>query len=97
VPFKTVLRKYSGYHASTERPVRYPGMKSAFQTKTLEELHAAMVKMSDAQLTEHGKMLRSFCRPIRGKGIDRGWLMQLNEARAEWKRRHPSKPVLEGK
>jgi hypothetical protein len=66
-------------------------MKSTFQTKTLEDLHAEMVKMSDAQLTEHGKMLRSYCRPVRGQGIDRAWLKQLNEARAEWRCRHPSK------
>jgi hypothetical protein len=66
-------------------------MKTPFQTKTLEDLRAEMMKVSDAQLTEHGNLLRSYCRPVRGQGIDRGWLMQLNEARAEWKRRHPSK------
>jgi hypothetical protein len=72
-------------------------MKTVFQTKTLEELHAELVKMSDTQLIEHGKMLRSYCRPVRGQGIDRGWLMQLNDARAEWRRRHPSKPGRAGK
>jgi hypothetical protein len=53
--------------------------------------------MSDAQLIEHGKTLRQNCRKTAGEKVDRGWLMQLNEARAEWKRRHPSTVMREGK
>jgi hypothetical protein len=60
------------------------------EMKTPEEVRAQLQKMTDAQLIEHGKTLRAFCRPTPGHGVDKGWLMQLNEARKEWKRRHPS-------
>jgi hypothetical protein len=58
--------------------------------KSRGELRAPLKKMSDAELIEHGKTLRALCRPTKGQGIDKGWLMQLNESRAEWRRRHPS-------
>jgi hypothetical protein len=64
--------------------------------KTVKEIRAELTKMSDAQLIEHGKTLRQFCRPTPGRGIDRDWLMQLNEARAEWKRRYPPKKLRDG-
>jgi hypothetical protein len=66
-------------------------MSVGFRMKTPEEIRAELAKMSDAQLIEHGKTLRSFCRPTPGHGIDKGWLMHLNEARAEWRQRHPPK------
>jgi hypothetical protein len=66
-------------------------MSIGFCMKTPEEVRSELEKMSDAQLIEHGKTLREFCRLTAGQKIDRGWLMQLNEARAEWKRRHPPK------
>jgi hypothetical protein len=72
-----------------ERRTR-PHMSIVFCTKTLEETRTQLEKMTDAQLTEHGKTLRTFCRPTPGHGINKGWLMQLTEARAEWRRRHPS-------
>jgi len=62
-----------------------------FRMKTREEISAELAKMTDAQLIEHGKTLRGFCKPTPGRGIDKGWLMQLNEARAEWRRRQPPK------
>jgi hypothetical protein len=58
--------------------------------KSRGELRAQLKKMSDAELIEHGKKLRALCRPTKGQGIDKSCLMQLNAARAEWKRRHPS-------
>jgi hypothetical protein len=70
-------------------------MHIGFRMKTLEEIHAELTKMSDAQLIEHGNTLRGFCRPTRGHGIDKNWLNQLDEARAEWRRRHPPKKVHE--
>jgi hypothetical protein len=45
--------------------------------------------MSDAQLIEHGKNAWKFCRRVPGQKIDTRWLMELNEAREEWRRRHP--------
>jgi hypothetical protein len=59
--------------------------------KTVEEIRAELAKMSDAQLTDHGKTLRKSCRRLPGQKIDKEKLMQLNEARAEWQRRHPPK------
>lgn len=64
-------------------------MSIGFRMKTPGEVRAELAKMSDAQLIEHGKTLRQFCRRKAGQKVDKGWLMQLNEARAEWKRRHP--------
>jgi hypothetical protein len=61
--------------------------------KTPEEIHAELTKMSDEELIKHGNTLRGFCRPTRGHDIDKGWLNQLNEARAEWRRRHPPKKI----
>jgi|SRR5450432_1669372 hypothetical protein len=52
-----------------------------------------LAKVSDAQLFEHGKTLRQFCRRVPGQKIDRVWLMQLNEDRAEGKWRHPTRKV----
>lgn len=57
--------------------------------KTSEEIRAELAKMSDVQLTEHGKNARKFCRRVSGQKIEKRWLMELNEAREEWKRRHP--------
>jgi hypothetical protein len=59
--------------------------------KTPKDVRAQLGKMSDAELIEHGKALRALCRPTKGQGIDKGWLMQLNESRAEWRKRHPSR------
>jgi hypothetical protein len=58
--------------------------------KTPGETRAELAKMSDVELTEHGKTLRKLCRRVAGQKIEKIWLIQLNEARAEWKRRHPT-------
>jgi|HubBroStandDraft_5_1064220.scaffolds.fasta_scaffold81375_3 hypothetical protein len=71
-------------------PARMSLMSIGFRLKSPEEVCAQLEKMSDAELIEHGKTLRALCRPTKGQGIDKGWLMQLNESRAEWRRRHPS-------
>jgi hypothetical protein len=68
-------------------------MSIGFRMKTTKAIRAELEKMSDAQLIEHGTTLRGFCRRIPGQKIDKGWLMQLNEARAEWMRRHPLKTL----
>jgi hypothetical protein len=57
-------------------------MSIGFRVKTPEEIRAELAKVSDAQLIEHGKTLRQFCRRVPGQKIDRAWLMQLNEDRA---------------
>jgi len=65
-------------------------MTIGFRLKSQDEIRIQLKKMSDAELIEHGKSLRVLCRPTKGRGIDKGWLLQLNESRAEWRRRHPS-------
>ena len=62
-------------------PARMSLMSVGFRLKSPEEIHAQLEKMSDAELIEHGKTLRSLCRPTKGQGIDKGWLMQLKRKR----------------
>jgi hypothetical protein len=64
-------------------------MSIGFRRKTREEIRAELAKMSDARLIEYGKLLREFAKPTPGRDGDEGWKMQLEEARAEWQRRHP--------
>lgn len=66
-------------------------MSVDFRMKTRDEMRAELAKMSDAQLIDYGKLLRKSCRRLPGQKIDKGMLIQLNEARAEWQRRHPPK------
>ena len=68
-------------------------LTSGFQMKKVEEVRAELAKMSDAQLIEYGKNARKLCRRVPGQKIDKVWLTQLNEARAEWKRRYPPKKL----
>jgi hypothetical protein len=71
-------------------------MSIGFRMKTREEIRAELAKMSDQRLIEHGKLLREFAAPSPGRNGDEGWKMQLEEARAEWRRRHPSKKLGNG-
>ena len=52
----------------------------------LEQLRARLRKMSDAQLVNFGKAARSLCRDPKCPDT---FKCQLQEARAEWRRRHP--------
>jgi hypothetical protein len=72
------------------------GVSISFRMKTSKKIRAELAKMTDAQLIEHGKTIRKFCRRVSGQKIDKGWLMQWNEARAEWRRRHSPKKVSDG-
>jgi hypothetical protein len=54
----------------------------------LEELRARLRKMTDAELIRFGRAARFLCRP--GKEPPReAFVVQLEEARAEYRRRHP--------
>jgi hypothetical protein len=62
-------------------------MEIAIQSSDeLEQLRQRLRKMSDAQLMSFGKAARSLCRDPRCPETFR---VQLLEARAEWRRRHP--------
>ena len=52
----------------------------------LEQLRARLRKMSDDELISFGQAARSLCRDPRCPDT---FKRQLEEARAEWRRRHP--------
>jgi hypothetical protein len=56
----------------------------------LEQLRNRLRKMTDAQLVSFGKAARSLCRDLRCPDT---FKRQLQEARAEWKRRHPKAQI----
>ena len=59
----------------------------AFESRDeLEELRKRLSGMSDEQLVRFGKAARSLCRDPRCPDT---FKRQLQEARAEWRRRHP--------
>jgi hypothetical protein len=55
----------------------------------LDELRARLRKMTDADLIEFGKAARYMCSPKAnlGKPPRQSFVIQLREARAEWRRR----------
>ena len=62
-------------------------MSIAFEsTDELENLRKRLSKMSDDELVCFGKAARSLCRDPR---CPETFKLQLQEARAEWRRRHP--------
>ena len=63
------------------------GMEIAIESSDeLEQLRTRLRKMTDAQLVSFGKAARSLCRDPRCPDT---FKRQLEEARAEWRRRHP--------
>jgi len=54
----------------------------------LEQLRTRLRKMSDTELIRFGKAARFMCRPGRkGESPRECFVIQLEEARAEWRRR----------
>lgn len=60
----------------------------------VDAIRARLRKMSDADLTTFGKQMRGLVYPMtydhHGKPSVTAFSIQLNEARTEWRRRHPS-------
>jgi hypothetical protein len=54
----------------------------------VQKLRERMRTMSDEQLVEFGKLAKSLC-GIRVSGTPDPYKVQSDEARAEWRRRHP--------
>jgi len=52
----------------------------------LEQLRIRLPKMTDAQLVSFGKAARSLCRDTKCPEV---FKRQLEEAKTEWRRRHP--------
>ena len=63
----------------------------------LEGCRADLRKMSDEELIGFGKQMRALVYPLtygyRGKPSVSAFSNQLSEARAEWRRRHPTRQV----
>jgi hypothetical protein len=59
----------------------------------LVDLRGRLQKMTDAELLAFGKQMRGLTYPLRydgdGKPSVNAFSVQLDEARAEWRRRHP--------
>jgi len=56
-----------------------------------DEIRSELCKMLDKELIERGKQLAFLCSPKQNFGTPprEVWAVQLKEARAEWRRRHP--------
>lgn len=67
------------YHLSKQTPI------------DLEELRERLRKMSDRELMRFGRAAVSACKPLRGKPPQEVFVIQLEEARAELKRRNTEK------
>jgi len=68
-----------------------PSSSIAFDEFDVETLRERLQKMSDEQLVKFGKAARYMCSPEAyfGEGPRKEFVIQLDEARAEWRRRHP--------
>jgi hypothetical protein len=65
----------------------------AFLPFELEAIRARLRKMSDAELLRYGKAARSMATPEANFGKpSEVYVIQLREARAEWRRRYPKEP-----
>jgi hypothetical protein len=71
-------------------------VNAAAQLSTAVDLHALrdrLEKMTDAELIVFGKQMRGLCYPLTydgdGKPVVCAFSIQLDEARDEWRRRHP--------
>ena len=65
-------------------------MSIAFESEEvqLQKLRERLRLMSDEELVKFGKQVRSLSAPRVGV-VNDPWPAQLQEARAEWRRRHP--------
>jgi hypothetical protein len=88
-----VLLGYFGIKHLIARPMHSKPEGIGLRQRTLEEIREELRKMSDNELRKHGRSLREFCKPDHTGEVNEDWLRQLNEARAEWKRRHPKPPL----
>jgi hypothetical protein len=58
----------------------------------IEQIRARIRKMSDLELRKYGRAARDLADPKKNYGPPNpSFALQLEEARAEWRRRHPKK------
>ena len=70
---------------------------NAIATGKLEQLRARLRKMNDNELLRFGQATKYMCSPESNLGHSprESFVIQLEEARKEWKRRHPVLPLSE--
>jgi hypothetical protein len=62
------------------------------QPETTEQIRERLRKMSDLELRRYGQAARDLSDPKKNFGPPNpAFKIQLDEARAEWRRRHPKK------
>ena len=63
--------------------------------QSLDELRQRLRKMDDTELLRFGKAAKYMCSPEANLATPRreSFVIQLQEARAEWMRRHPEPPL----
>jgi hypothetical protein len=58
---------------------------------SIEQIRERIRKMSDAELRKYGRAARNLSDPKKTFGLrNPAFQVQLDEARAEWRRRHPA-------
>jgi hypothetical protein len=63
-------------------------------SEAIEQIRERIHGMSDSALLRYGKASRFMADPRNNQG-NPAFQIQLDEARAEWKRRHPELPLSE--
>jgi hypothetical protein len=68
------------------------------EPESIERIRARIQKMSDLELRQYGRAARDLANPKKNFGPPNpSFQIQLDEARAEWKRRHAKAPPKEGR
>jgi hypothetical protein len=62
----------------------------------VEQVRSRLVKMTDAELSRFGKAAKYMCskRANMGKPPRQSFVVQLDEAQTEWRKRHPKLPSI---
>jgi hypothetical protein len=61
------------------------------EDEDIERIRARIHKMTDRELREYGRAARDLSDPRKNRKPNPSFQIQLDEARAEWRRRHHSK------
>jgi hypothetical protein len=62
------------------------------EPENIDKIRARIRKMSDRELREYGRAAASMADPRKNRNPNPSFKIQLDEARAEWRRRHFKSP-----
>jgi hypothetical protein len=62
-----------------------------FKPESRDELRERLKEMSELELRRFGQQARKLCDPKMNFGSTEPYVVQLEEARTEWRRRHPAR------